>query len=455
VFESNLNTSSGFSLGKQGDNSNQKLDSSWLLLFTTDTEFYTVKSRLTRYIFESNNQIRFYFDASDKVYDTRSNTTVKDKISVLSINTQPNSVYPFTFDKNWEITEEYKGLDGYIDTKKIQITFSDSDDDGIVDNPTLFTEIVDPANTPLQNQYIIQEKYEFAEGQEDYKYVSNIDQKVLVLSSEAIVGSPIDYNDGQYFYFVDTNVVKKLDKATSTFNPSLDYKVFIGRDNLKFQYIHNADYESRLDPGVTNIVDIYVLTRRYDQSFRQWLTGSLQEEPLPLSSDSLYSLLSSDLNKIKSISDEIIYHPVKYKILFGEKATTNVQATFKIVKNPDLVISDNDAKAGVLSAINEFFALENWDFGDNFYFSELAAYVMTQLSPFIVNILLVPKQAELSFGSLYEIRSEKDQIFINGATINDIEVINTVTASKLKASGAILVTATSAGQQVITSSEIN
>jgi hypothetical protein len=68
---------------------------------------------------------------------------------------------------------------------------------------------------------------------------------------------------------------------------------------------------------------------------------------------------------------------------------------------------------------------------------------------------LVPKQAELSFGSLYEIRSEKDQIFINGATINDIEVINTVTASKLKASGAILVTATSAGQQVITSSEIN
>jgi hypothetical protein len=161
------------------------------------------------------------------------------------------------------------------------------------------------------------------------------------------------------------------------------------------------------------------------------------------------------LNKIKSISDEIIYHPVKYKILFGEKATTNVQATFKIVKNPDLVISDNDAKAGVLSAINEFFALENWDFGDNFYFSELAAYVMTQLSPFIVNILLVPKQAELSFGSLYEIRSEKDQIFINGATINDIEVINTVTASKLKASGAILVTATSAGQQVITSSEIN
>lgn len=153
------------------------------------------------------------------------------------------------------------------------------------------------------------------------------------------------------------------------------------------------------------------------------------------------------------MSDEIIYHPVKYKILFGEKATTNVQATFKIVKNSELVISDNDAKASVLSAINEFFALENWDFGDNFYFSELAAYVMNKLSPYLVNFVLVPKQNDVNFGGLYEIRSEKDQIFINGATINDIEVISTITASKLKASGAILASATATGQQVITSSE--
>jgi hypothetical protein len=455
IFESNLNTSDTFSLGKQGDNSNQKLDSSWLLLFTTDTEFYTVTSRLTRYIFESDKQIRFYFDASDKVYDTRSNTTVKDKIKILSINSQPNSVYPFTFDKDWEITEEFKGLDGYIDTKKIQVTFSDSDDDSVVDNPTLFEEIVNPDNISNQNRYILQQKYEFAEGQEDYKYVSNSDQKVLILNTENDVGSLIGYNDGQYFYFVDTAVVKKLDKNTSTLNPSLDYKLFIGRDNLKFQYIHNADYESRIDPGLTNIIDIYVLTRRYDQLFRQWLSNSLSEEPLALSSDTLFQLLNPELSKIKSISDEIIYHPVKYKVLFGEKSTTNVQGTFKIVKNPDLVISDNDVKANVLSAINEFFALENWEFGDNFYFSELAAYVMNQLNPFIVNFVLVPKQADLTFGSLLEIRSEKDQIFINGATINDIEVISTITASKLKASGAILASSTATGQQSITSSEIN
>jgi len=455
VFESNLNTVDNFSLGKQGDVSNQKLDSSWLILFTTDTEFYTVKSRLTRYIFESDSQVRFYYDASDKVYDTRTNSTVKDKIKILSINTQPNSTLPFTYDKDWEITEEFKGLDGYVDTKKIQITFSDTDDDSVVDNPVLFDEIVDAANTTLQNKFIIQQKYEFAEGQEDYKYVSNSDQKVLILASESNIGSLVNYADGQYFYFDDTKTVKKLDKSTSTLNATLDYKLFTGRDKLKFQYTHNADYESRIDPGITNIIDIYVLTRNYDQIFRQWLNGSINEEPLPLSSDNLYILMNPKLSQIKSISDEIIYHPVKYKVLFGEKATTNVQALFKVVKNTDIVISDNDVKAGVLSAINEFFALENWDFGDNFYFSELATYVMTQLSPYIVNFILVPKQSDLNFGALYEIRSEKDQIFINGAGINDIEIINTITASKLKASGAIYASQTVTGQQSITSSEIN
>jgi len=460
VFEPNLNLKENFSLGKQGDNSNQQLDSSWLILFTTDTESYTVTSRLLRYIFESDLQVRFYFDASDKIYDTRSNTIVKDKIKVLSINTDlassSDSTYgsnPFTFDREWEITEEFRGIDGYVDTKKIQITFSDSDDDGVVDNPLIFDDIVVPSVDPT-SRFVVLEKYEITQGQEDYRWISNKNNTVIILESESAINLSL-YNDLQHFYFVDTNVVKQYDKTQNVLNVSLDYHVYVGRDNLKFQYIHNADYESRIDPGVTNIMDIYILTRRYDQTFRQWLNGTLTQEPLPPSSDNLYNLLSPELNNIKSVSDEIIYHPVKYKILFGEKATQDLQATFKIVKNNDLVITDNDAKANVLSAINEFFALENWDFGDNFYFSELAAYVMNRLSPYIVNFVIVPKKAAINFGGLYEIRSEKDQIFINGATVDDIEIISTITASKLKAAGAITAGSTIAGQQMITSAENN
>ena len=55
---------------------------------------------------------------------------------------------------------------------------------------------------------------------------------------------------------------------------------------------------------------------------------------------------------------------------------------------------------------------------------------------------MVPDQSSQSFGSLYEIKSESDEIFISGATVFDVEIIDAVTASKLKASGSV-VTATS------------
>jgi hypothetical protein len=455
ILETNLNVSDVFSLGRQGDVSNQKIDSSWLLLFTTDTEFYTVKYRLSRYVFESDKQVRFFFDSSDKIYDAKNNTTVKDVIRVLSINTVPNSTLPFTYDKDWEITEEYQGLDGYVDNKKIQITFFDGDDDGIVDDPTLFEQIVDPINTPNNRKYVIFEKYKISLGQEDYRYVSNKDNKVIIVENENAARNLVslgNIQDGQYFYMINTAAVRKVDLSSATFSPTLDYKVYLGRDLIKFQYIHNADYESRIDPGITNLVDVYVLTKEYDLYYRQWLTDNLDEEPLPPSTDFLYNLLSPNLNPIKSLSDEIIYHPVKYKVLFGNKAIPSLQVDFKIIKNTEIIISDNDLKTKVLNAINQFFALENWDFGDNFYFSELVAYVMNQVAPNIVNFIIVPKQSNLSFGSLYEIKAEKDQIFISGATINNIEIISAITASAIKSAGQIENDEVVISQQQITSS---
>jgi hypothetical protein len=458
VFEVNLNTLKSFNIAQQGDNSNQQQDASWLILFTTDTEFYTVTSRLIRYIFESDKQIRFFFDASDKIYDTRTNTIVKDKIKVLGINTAPPSfINSFTYDREWEITEEYIGLDGYVDTKKIEITFSDADDDSVVDNPELFEEIVEKISGEVENnkKYVILARYTIAQGQEDYKLFDNSNSTVLILDTQptSLINPDTSkpYSNGQYFYFKDGDIVKKLNSVTGVFTPSSNYKVYNGRRDIKFQYIHNADYESRIDPGLTNIIDTFILTKQYDKTYRQWLAGTIAKEPLAPSTDYLYNLLATDLDKIKSISDELIYHPVKYKVLFGEKASLDVQATFKIVKNAEIVISDNDVKSRVLSAINEFFALENWDFGDSFYFSELSSYVMNRLTPNIVNFLIVPKDTSLSFGSLYEIRSEKDQIFISGATIDNIEIISAVTASKINSSGTITMTTSTLSTQSITS----
>lgn len=423
VFETNLNTTTPFSLINQGSVANKQQDSSWLLLFTTDNQFYTVTTRKLRYIFESDKQLRFYYDSADRVYDSRTNLVVNDRIKILSINVLPNgSGKPFTVDYAWDIAAEYIGLDGYADTKKLIVTFADSDNNGVVDNPELFETIVNSSDV------IVLEKYLISQGQEDYRYIDNTYNTVTVLPAETPTISVVP---GKYYYFTETSTLKKAD-IYGNLVPSLDYKVYTGRSNLKFQYTHSASYESRIDPGVSNIIDVFVLTKGYDTEFRQWVIGAATTKPLPPSSDELYNTVAPSLNLIKSISDEVIYHPVSYKILFGAAAVPELQAVFKVTKTPGRIISDNDIKSQVISAINLFFELDNWDFGDTFYFTELATYVMNQTAPNISNFVIVPRNSNLNFGSLYEIQTTSSQILINGATVDDIEIISGITSTNIK-----------------------
>ena len=74
----------------------------------------------------------------------------------------------------------------------------------------------------------------------------------------------------------------------SALEQNVDYRAQIGRDKLKFQYIHAADSSSRIDPSASNIIDTYLLTRNYDTSFRKFLDGTTTTKPLPPSSDSLF-----------------------------------------------------------------------------------------------------------------------------------------------------------------------
>jgi hypothetical protein len=442
IKASNLDKTSAFGTGFAGDNTNKNIDASWLVLFETNGEKYTITYRGLRYIFESDKEIRFYYDSSDKIYDSKTGRIVKDKITVLSINTQPLKTVPYTREFNWDILQEYRDKEGYVDSTKIEVTFEDADSDGVVDDPQIFDECVDP------NQVVILEKYRTQAGTEDWRYINYKDTNI------SLIGNPVNnydfetlkplsaYEDGKIFYFVEENVFKKLNSAIPELVNVGTYKGFNGRDNIKFQYIHVADYNARIDPSASNIIDVYMLTKNYDRSYRLYLDGQITRKPLPESSDALYRSYGKELNKIKSISDEVVYHPVKYKPLFGTEANTDLQAVFKIVKNPDQVLNDNDVKTRVIEAVNQYFALENWDFGDTFYFQELATYVMNRLAPDLVTFIIVPRQLSQSFGSLFEIRSEADEIFINAANVSDIELIDEITASRLNASGAVVTSTT-------------
>ena len=241
----------------------------------------------------------------------------------------------------------------------------------------------------------------------------------------------------------DEQIFKQLNKSLNNLSIVDTYRAYAGRDNLRFEYTHVADSNYRIDPARSNIIDTYVLTRQYDTNIRQFLNGALQVLPLPQSNDELFRNYGSEINKIKSISDEVIYHPVKYKVLFGKEANEDLQVIFKIVRNKDLVVNDNELKADVINAINEFFAIENWDFGETFYFQELSAYIINKLTPKLVSVVIVPRQGSQAFGSLFEIRSEPDEIFISGASVADVEIIKEITAVQIQASGQVITSSTS------------
>ena len=152
----------------------------------------------------------------------------------------------------------------------------------------------------------------------------------------------------------------------------------------------------------------------------------------------LFRSYGQEIEKIKSISDEVVYHPVKYKVLFGEKAMPDLQVSFKITKNPELVLNNNELKSEVIENINRFFSSDNWDFGDTFYFQELSTFIMQNMSPNLASIVIVPKQIDQVFGSLFEIKSEPDEIFISGATVSDIEIIDELTSVKLQTGGKVI-----------------
>jgi len=473
ISSTNIDLENDFNLGQAGNSNNENVDTSWIVAFVYDGDEYRVRVRGTEYIFSSISQNRFYFDRGEKVYDSRARTVIKDQVKVLGINNSPlssilsnteianaivnlrqsNPLFSVSDvlaivdrqqtlkdDISFEIADSVRFQDGYKSSDSIKISFYDSDNDGVIDNPDSFDEIV---GTDVAKKYIFFQQVQDENGFDVFNYIANIEDRFIIIDKE-VNANVNDYDHNQLIYFYDRseNLIKRVDLITRSFILEPSYVAYTGRDNLKFQYIHNASESRRIDPSVSNIVDVYLLTRSYDDNYRIWLSGGSTEKPAEPTSESLNIQFGATLSLIKSISDEIVYHPVKYFPLFGDKAKSEFQAVFKVVKNPNRVINDNDLKVRIVNSINEFFDVGNWDFGDRFFASELITYIVSNNSPNISNIALVPKQETQAYGSLSEIRAQPDEILISAATVDNIEILYNITATELNLLNSQVVTRT-------------
>jgi hypothetical protein len=132
------------------------------------------------------------------------------------------------------------------------------------------------------------------------------------------------------------------------------------------------------------------------------------------------------------ISDSMIINSVDFQPLFGAKAPEYLRATIKVIRAVNSVASTSEIKNLVVQNLNNYFSLDIWDFGDTFYFSELAAYLHDNMVGIISSVVIVPLNSEKYFGDLYEIRCAPNQIFVNAATVSNIEVIEALTSTNLR-----------------------
>jgi hypothetical protein len=434
ISTNNLDADGDFSVGNAQDTTNTGVDASWLIKFVTDGSSYTVTSRTQNYYFTSVVEIRFFFENNEYIYDPKTGKTVNDFIKVLKTNSQPDSNLPMVGDTTLDIIGQSIETDGFVNDFTVEVSFSDIDQDGVPSDPDFFETIVAP-DTNVTSKLVFFERTVDFDNLERYLPLASSVVVTSYATENQINLAKSEYSNGQVFYATSEQKFFVLTVAnnTRTIAQSTDYTVEVGRNDLQFQYKHNSPDTRRINPGATNIIDTYLVTAEYYTAYTRWLqdtTNTVTKPTQPTTAE--LSTAYQTLNDYKMLSDNLILSSVKFKPLFGSKADTALQAYIKVVKLDGSVVSNSEIKSRVINTINAYFDIDNWDFGDTFYFSELAAYLHEQLGSSVGSIVLLPKDTTQSFGDLYQVNSAPNEIFVSAATVDDIEIVDALTASQLR-----------------------
>lgn len=408
---------------------------------------YSVTYKSLTYYFGSVEDIRFAFSTGELVYDPFSGKILQDYINILSINTVPYSNTSLSRDIKVNIVGQTVESDGYINDFEVEVSGTDVNNKTLILNPDFFETVTgvqtDAANigkyvffVTIQDPINLTREQIVPTSEVEYQY-SNKNQIEVV---------KYDYPLGQLFYayaeidsYEKYNVFYKTVQDPTVTTPSYSlvlqplYTMKPGRQGLSFQYRHNSNNTTRIDPATTNIIDLYVVTQSYYTAYNNWLVDTTNTVPYPdKPTTTELNIAYGKINDYKMLSDSVILNCVTFKPLFGIKADAALRGTIKVIKNADTSASDSEIRSAVLTAMNNYFNINNWNFGETFYFSELSAYLHNECGDLINSAVLVPNNPEAQFGDLYEIKSAPYEIFVNAATSNDVVVIAALTPAELQ-----------------------
>ena len=413
----------------------------WFINFQANgNNRYTVTYRSLAYYFGSVADTRFTFETGKLVYDPFSGVILQDFVNVLATNTKPGSNNPLASPIKASIVGQTVQSDGYVDDFQVEVASIDVNDRTIISNPDFFNEITGYVNGNTNVGV-----YAFFEEVQD---AITLTRKQLIPSSTVVYQYPTktqievvkyDYPIGQIFYaysddlFFTTVQDQTVTTPYYTLVEQPQYSMLPGRQGLQFQYRHNSNNTTRIDPATTNIIDLYVVTQSYYTAYQNWIQDTTNTVPMP--SRPTINELNQEYGQIqnyKMLSDSVVLNSVIFKPLFGPKAANSLRATIKVIKNSKTNASDSEIRSAVLASMNTYFAINNWSFGDTFYFSELSAYLHAEIGEYVSSVVLVPNDPTMHFGDLYEIKCTPYEIFVNAATANDVIIISALTPTELQ-----------------------
>jgi hypothetical protein len=434
----------------------------WYIRITkgADTIPWVVSYNITRMIAESPST-KFWFSNQYKVINYDSLTPGNDVVVVLKANTNKDRTGVLSSNTNMIVigSEHVSGDNGPLtdiglpNINQINVVYEDTDGDMLPNLPA-------PSYVPLSD--LIGPSVVCPAGLYEFPFpVLMADITVLPSTSidtalgiggfrEPLTGvitgvhlkAPATVTLKEYVYttrisvdhywtIMPTNETTLFKYITDT---EFMYNRNEGRFPMNFLWMHKTPNHHLVDPAAMNIIDTFIVTRGYYISMRRWLDGYLPNAPsvpTPLDLKTSYAYLIDN----KMISDSVILHSGKFKILFGANAPPELRSKFKVIRSTTSTLTDNQIKLHVIAAINSFFDITKWEFGETFYYTELAAVIHSALPVDIDSVVLVPLYSTNHFGDLFQVYSKEDELFISDVTVNDVEIISSIGRLAIKQKG--------------------
>lgn len=381
-------------------------DASWIMWCKANVDVdgnvvdYSVTWRDIKLVIESDTT-KFWFNSQTPIVDSDTKTVVRDTVQILKSNLGKTGQFAIGKNLKFEVIGNITNDDGIIAPSKIEVYQTGNSLERLPselrrDAPNLFVDFVN-----------VRAPYDYV-----YFRVKTDGTRVPVAATTDIVGRNWNTNFG-----LSTDGL---------------YERMIGRDGLDFMWQHFSPNTNVIDPTITNINDIYVLTQGYYESYMEWVAGGgVGDEPQPPSSAELRNTYRNVI-ATKMMSDTVVVQSGKIKLLFGNLASPSLRGRFRILRAASATMSNDEIKNDIVRLVNQYFTITDWDFGTKFFFTDLAAKLHNGLVGQIASVVVVPTFASNSFGSLFVVESGQDEVLQSALTVDDIDVVDGYTPDILR-----------------------